>query len=391
MSRIYLSPPQLGKYEAQFVEDAFASNWIAPLGPQVNLFEREVCERVGVPFGLALSSGTAALHLALKSFGVGPGDSVFCSDLTFIASATPICYLGAKPVFIDAEPDTLNMSPEALVRALEDAAGQGKLPKAAIIVDLYGNPARYERLVPLCAQYGVPVVEDAAEALGASRNGRSCASFGQLSVLSFNGNKIITTSGGGMLLSEDSNVIEKARFWATQARERALHYEHREIGYNYRLSNICAAIGRGQLRTLDARIAQKRAVYEAYERAFANSALRMLPVDEHSRSNYWLSVARLASGAPEKIVAALELADIESRPVWKPMHLQPVFSACPFYPHEPGACPVGEEWFAHGICLPSGGALRTEQIARIAEMVLQTITEESDGEEHEENTVCRVH
>jgi pyridoxal phosphate-dependent aminotransferase EpsN len=266
--RIYLSPPHMGEYEQQFVADAFASNWIAPLGPHVDAFEREMADYAGMNGAVALNSGTAAIHLALRYLGVKTGDTVFCSSLTFIGSANPILYLGAEPVFIDSEPESWNMSPLALERAFADASNTGKMPKAVIIVNLYGQSADYERLLPLCEQYDVPVIEDAAESLGATYHGKASGTFGQFGIFSFNGNKIITTSGGGMVMSDDVEALEKMRFWATQARDPARHYQHSELGYNYRLSNVLAAIGRGQLRVLDERVNACRHVFERYVQGF---------------------------------------------------------------------------------------------------------------------------
>ncbi|MBP3685668.1 MAG: DegT/DnrJ/EryC1/StrS family aminotransferase, partial [Clostridia bacterium] len=271
MARLLLSPPYMGGREKAYVNEAFESNWIAPLGPQVTAFEEEVRARVEMPYALATASGTSALHLALKALGVGKGDRVFCSSFTFAASCNPIVYQGAEPVFIDSDPVTLNLSADALSRALADAKREGKLPRAVVVVDLYGRSADFDRILPLCREYGVPVLEDAAEALGATYHGRPCGSFGDLSVLSFNGNKIITTSGGGMVFCREESLRQKMLFWATQAKEPVLHYEHTEIGYNYRLSNVCAAIGRGQLEILDEKLSHRLENHESYRALLADA------------------------------------------------------------------------------------------------------------------------
>lgn len=369
--RIYLSPPHMGPEERTLLLDAFDSNWIAPLGPHVEAFEKELAARVQLPHAAALSSGTAALHLALQMLGVGPGDDVVVSSLTFAASANPIRYLGARPVFIDSEGETWNMSPDLLEEELEDRRRLGRaMPKAVVTVDLYGQCANYTRLEPLCEKYGVPLVEDAAEALGASWQGRPAGSFGAMGVFSFNGNKIITTSGGGMLVSREQRFIDTARFLATQARDPAPHYQHSHIGYNYRLSNLLAAVGRGQLRVLDERIAARRKNRELYEAAFKGvDGIRFMPIDARGTCNGWLTVVvidpKAFGSSREDIRLALEKENIESRPVWKPMHLQPVFAECPV---RGGA--LSEAIFADGLCLPSGSSLTRPQHERVVQLIL---------------------
>ncbi|MDP3499193.1 MAG: DegT/DnrJ/EryC1/StrS family aminotransferase [Myxococcales bacterium] len=361
----------MGPEERTLLLDAFDSNWIAPLGPHVEAFEKELAARAQLPHAAALSSGTAALHLALQMLGVGPGDDVVVSSLTFAASANPIRYLGARPVFIDSEGETWNMSPDLLEEELEERRRLGRpMPKAVVTVDLYGQCANYTRLEPLCQKYGVPLVEDAAEALGASWQGRPAGSFGAMGVFSFNGNKIITTSGGGMLVAREQRYIDMARFLATQARDPAPHYQHSHIGYNYRLSNLLAAVGRGQLRVLDERIAARRKNRELYEAAFMGvEGIRFMPIDARGTCNGWLTVVVIdpkAFGASrEDIRLALEKENIESRPVWKPMHLQPVFAECPV---RGGA--LSEAIFADGLCLPSGSSLTRPQHERVVQLIL---------------------
>ena len=381
--RIYLSPPHMSGYEQEYIAEAFASNWIAPLGPQVEAFEREVADYVGVKAALAVSSGTAAIHLALRLLGVGAGDVVFCSSLTFIGSANPILYQGAVPVFIDSEPASWNMSPAALERALAAAAAAGRLPRAVVVVNLYGQSADYSRILPLCEKYGVPVVEDAAESLGAVYGGRKSGSWGRLGVFSFNGNKIITTSGGGMLISDDVEAIEKARFWAAQARDPAPHYQHSEMGYNYRLSNVLAAIGRGQLKVLEERVEARRRVFDFYYRALSGvRGLEFMPELPGSRSTRWLTVLTVDPAAcgvtAREIIAALEEENIESRPVWKPMHLQPLFAGCAYYPHREGES-VSDYLFEHGLCLPSGSSMTEADLERVAECIFELLRARGRG------------
>ncbi len=369
MARVYLSPPHMGRQELELVREAFASNWIAPLGPQVDAFERELAAAVGVPHAAALSSGTAALHLALELVGVGPGDEVLCSDLTFVAAANAIAYRGARPTFIDAEPGSWNLDPALLAEELAERRKRNRLPKALVAVDLYGQSADWQPILASCEEHGVAVVEDAAEALGASYRGRSVGGFGRVGVFSFNGNKIITTSGGGMLVSADRRLVERARFLASQARDPAPHYEHSQIGYNYRLSNLLAAVGRGQLRLLDERVAARRAVFERYRRLLGElPGLEFMPEAGYGRASRWLTCLTLDAerfGADrERVRLALEAEDVEARPVWKPMHLQPVWQHCPMVG---GA--VGERLFDDGLCLPSGSALTGDDVERIAGIV----------------------
>lgn len=369
MPRVYLSPPHMGPDERGLLLEAFDSNWIAPLGPHVEAFEREVAQRAGVAHAAALSSGTAALHLGLKLLGVGPGDEVVVSSLTFSATANPVAYLGATPVFLDAEPTSWNLDPALLEEELAAAAKRGKLPRAVVAVDLYGQCADYQRLEAACAKHGVPLLEDAAEALGATYQGRPAGSFGALAAFSFNGNKIITTSGGGMLVGQAKEPIERARFLSTQARDPAPHYQHSQLGYNYRLSNLLAAVGRGQLRVLDQRIAARRANRRFYEEALRGlDGLDFMPLSPKGEWNGWLTVitvdpARFGA-TREQLRLALEQQDIESRPVWKPMHLQPVFKDCRV---RGGA--VSARAFELGLCLPSGSSLGAADRARVVELI----------------------
>lgn len=368
--RIYLSSPTMHGEELQFVNEAFDTNWVAPLGPHVNAFEKELAAYVNTGHAAALSAGTAAIHLALKLAGVKAGDTVFASTLTFSATCNPICYEGAKPVFIDAEPDTWNMSPDALRRAFE------KYPqtKVVIVANLYGVPAKLNEILEICEEYGAILIEDAAESLGATYKGKQTGTFGKYGIFSFNGNKIITTSGGGMLVSESEEDMNKARFLATQAREPERHYEHKEIGYNYRMSNVLAGIGRGQLLHLDEHIAKKKAIYMAYKDAFAEiPAITMNPYDESCMEpNYWLSCITIDADSPVKpldIMVLLEKENIESRPIWKPMHLQPVFAGCDYFSHYEDGSSVSEDVFNRGVCLPSDIKNTPEEMAKIIEMI----------------------
>lgn len=371
-SRIWLSPPHLGARERALVADAFDSNWIAPLGPHVDGFEKELGQVCGVPHVAALSSGTAALHLALQLVGVGPGDEVLVSTLTFSASANPIVYLGAKPVFVDATRESWNIDPALVAEELDRAARAGKLPKAVIAVDLYGQCCDYDPLRAACDRHGVALVEDAAEALGATYMGRPAGSFGDLAILSFNGNKIITTSGGGALLSTRKDWIDRARFLSTQARDPAPHYEHSTIGYNYRMSNLLAAVGRGQLEVLSDRVERRRAHNAAYRADLAElPGLSFLPEAPYGTSNCWLScitIDPVRFGATrEDLRLALDRENIESRPVWKPMHLQPVFRDCRVIGGE-----VARDLFDNGLCLPSGSSMSDDDRARVVEVVRAT-------------------
>jgi dTDP-4-amino-4,6-dideoxygalactose transaminase len=355
--------------EETLVAEAFATNWIAPLGPHVDAFEREFADAVGARHAAALSSGTAALHLALLLADVGPGDEVFVSTLTFSASVNPILYCGASPVFVDAEPGSWNMDPELLAEALEAHARQGRLPKAVVVVHLYGQCADLDPIVAACERHGVALIEDAAEALGASYRGRAPGTFGRSGIFSFNGNKIITTSGGGMLVSDDGDLVAHARKLATQARDPAPHYQHSEIGFNYRLSNVLAGIGRAQLRVLDDRVAARRAVFERYrERLGDLPGVRFMPEAAWGRHTRWLTCLTIDPDefgtTREHLRILLEADNIEARPVWKPMHLQPVFSR---FPRHGGS--VAEALFEDGLCLPSGSNLERGDQDRICEIV----------------------
>lgn len=375
--KIYLSPPHMSGQEIEFIKEAFASNWIAPCGPHQEAFEQETAEFIGVKGAVAVSSGTAAIHLALRLCDVGPGDVVFCSSLTFIGSATPIIFLGATPVFIDSEPASWNMSPTALENAFAAAEFEGKPPRAVLVVNLYGQCADYDSLKPICDRHQAPLIEDAAESLGASYKGRSSGTLGQFGILSFNGNKIITTSGGGMLLSDDSVALEKARYWATQARDPALHYEHSEIGYNYRMSNILAGIGRGQLKVLKDRVQSRREIFDRYFQALNGiEGVEFMPESRDGKSNRWLTVLTLdkhCKANPQEIIDRLNAEDIEARPVWKPLHLQPVFQGHPYYPHEPGNS-FSDQVFQAGLCLPSGSNLGKEDQHRIIQIIRNALT-----------------
>jgi dTDP-4-amino-4,6-dideoxygalactose transaminase len=365
---ILLSTPHMGDAERGYVEEAFRTNWIAPLGPNVDAFEREFAEIVGIRCAAAVSTGTAAIHLALRMLDVGPGDRVFCSTLTFAASANPIVYQGGEPVFIDSDPASWNMSSDALAEAFRWAERTNKLPKAVIIVNLYGQSADMNALMQICNQYDVPVIEDAAESLGARYRGRASGTFGKLGVYSFNGNKIITTSSGGMLVSDDPGLIEKARFLSTQARDAAVHYQHSEIGYNYRMSNVLAGIGRGQLRVLNERVLARRAIFQRYCQALADiESIAWMPEPEWGYSTHWLSACtldpKLSRLTPGEMISKLAAEMIEARPLWKPMHLQPVFRECAYFPH--GAESVSDGLFARGLCLPSGSNMSPQNLDRV--------------------------
>lgn len=367
--RIYLSSPTMNGKEKDYIEEAFATNWVAPLGPNVNEFEKELADYVGVSHAVALASGTAAIHLALKAIGIGRGDIVFCSSLTFSATCNPITYEGGIPVFIDSEEATWNMDPEALRKAFK------KYPqvKAVIVVNLYGTPAKLDEILAICNEHKVPLIEDAAESLGATYHGKQTGTFGKFGIFSFNGNKIITTSGGGMLVSEDGAAIEKTRFWATQAREKERHYEHKEIGYNYRMSNIVAGIGRGQLQSLDDFKKLKKKLRDTYRKAFEDIAdISFNPIPAECDPNYWLTCITLDEDSkvkPLDILIALEKENIESRPIWKPMHLQPVYKTCDFISTSEDPLGVSGRIFSQGVCLPSDIKNTDEDMERITGIV----------------------
>ncbi|MEZ4529095.1 MAG: DegT/DnrJ/EryC1/StrS family aminotransferase [Desulfobacterales bacterium] len=378
--RIFLSPPHMGGEELCFVHEAFDSNYIAPLGPQVNAFEREFCELTGIPHAAALASGTAAMHLALRILGIKPGDEVFASTLTFIGSVSPATFLGATPVFIDADRISWNMNPDLLAEELERCRKQGKLPKAVIPTDLYGQCADYDRIKKICDPYDIPVIVDAAEACGALYKGKHAGFGAKAAVFSFNGNKIITTSGGGMLASHDKALTDQARFLSQQARDPAPHYEHTQIGYNYRMSNIVAAIGRGQLRVLEERVKAKRKIFDYYKNALQNiPGIEFMPEASYGKANRWLTVILITPeifrADREMVRLALDAENIESRPVWKPMHMQPVFgthnNAKENYPARSVRGEVAEDFFERGLCLPSGTAMTDEEMDRIVSTILK--------------------
>jgi dTDP-4-amino-4,6-dideoxygalactose transaminase len=371
VSRVYLSPPDVGAEERRLLLEALDSGWIAPLGPHVDMFEDELARRVGVPHAVALSSGTAALHLALLLVGVGPGDDVLVPTFTFVATANAATYIGARPVLVDCDAQTWQLAPDLVAQELRERAQRGELPRAVVSVDLYGQCADYGRLVPLCEQYGVPLVEDAAEALGASYRGAPAGSFGAAAVFSFNGNKIITTSGGGMLVSRDGELAGRARHLATQAREPEAHYEHVDLGFNYRMSNLLAALGVAQLRGLDRRIERRRVVNEAYRAALGViPGIRFMPRADYGEPNNWLTCIvvdpEVFGATPEDIRLALEAHDIEARPTWKPLHLMPLFARTPVVGGD-----VAAGIFAQGLCLPSGSTLTDTDLGRVVEVIEQ--------------------
>lgn len=368
--KIWLSSPHMGEAEQEFVRQAFETNWIAPLGPNVNGFEQDLQLFLGNDSHVAaLSSGTAGLHLGLVLLGVTAGDEVICQSMTFSATANPITYLGAVPVFVDSEPDTWNMSPALLEEAIKDRIANGKKPKAIIPVHLYGMPAKIHEIVAVARRYDIPVLEDAAEALGSSVNGRKCGTFGDIAVLSFNGNKIITTSGGGALVAADEQVVKEARFLATQARDEAPHYQHSRIGYNYRMSNLCAGVGRGQMLVLADRIKKRRSIYNWYHVMLKDrKGISFCAEPVGYFSNRWLTTIvvdpEAAGLSREELRLAFEQANIETRPLWKPMHMQPVFEGAPFYGDG-----TSEQLFANGLCLPSGSNLTDEEMKRISAVI----------------------
>lgn len=370
-SKIWLSSPHMGGREQQFIQEAFAENWVAPLGPNVNGFESDLQQYLGQGVQVAaLSAGTAALHVALIACGVGYGDEVICQSMTFSASANPIAYQGATPVFVDSEPSTWNICPVALREAIEDRIAKGKKPKAIIVVHLYGMPAALDEILAIAHEFEIPVIEDAAEALGSTYKGRACGTFGRFGVLSFNGNKIITTSGGGALVCHSTADKDKAVFLSTQARDEAPHYQHSHIGYNYRMSNICAGIGRGQMEVLPQRVAARREMQAFYQQLLADTpgvTVFAEPTADYF-ANHWLSAIlidpEIAGTTREQVRLALLEENIESRPLWKPMHLQPVFAEAPYY-----GGTVAEHLFNNGLCLPSGSNLSDADRDRIASVL----------------------
>ena len=375
MDRIYLSPPHLGRHELNYLHKAVEDNWVAPAGPNLTGFEADLCAFTGVGHAVALHSGTAAIHLGLRLLGVGTGDEVLCPSFTFVATANPISYCGATPVFVDSEADTWNMCPVRLREAITDRLRLGKKLKALLLVHLYGMPAKLDELLAIAQEFGLPVLEDAAEALGSRYQGRPLGSFGEVSVVSFNGNKILTTSGGGALLTNRADYAAKALFWATQAKDAAPHYQHSEVGYNYRLSNLLAGIGRGQMELLEDRVKRRREIFAWYKENLGGlPGLAVAPATElpGSRANRWLTTVLLnpaepkdgasqTSATPESLRQHLEARNIESRPLWKPLHQQPLFAEVPMYG---GA--VCEDLFARGLCLPSGTAMTDEDQQRVA-------------------------
>ncbi len=369
--RIYLSSPTMHGEEQKYVQEAFDTNWVAPLGPNVNAFEQEIAAYTGCGHAAALSAGTAAIHMALKLLHVERGDVVFVSDLTFSASCNPIIYENGTPVFIDSEPDTWNMSPQALRRAFEKYPH----PKAVICVHLYGTPAKLDEIMAICEEHQVPLVEDAAESLGSTYRGRHTGTFGKYGIYSFNGNKIITTSGGGMFVSAEEAAAKRVTFFATQSRDTARHYQHSEIGYNYRMSNVTAGIGRGQLLHLEEHKKRKQEIYRQYQAAFADvPEISMNPLNPDGDANCWLSgmlIAKESKVTPDMVMDALEEINAESRPIWKPMHMQPVFAGEDFMPHYEDGRSVGEDVFARGLCLPSDIKNTDEDM----ELIIRTVRE----------------
>ena len=382
--RLYLSPPHLGRHELNYVHKAIEDNWVAPAGPNITGFEADICAAVGVAHAVALSSGTAAIHLGLILLGVGPGDEVLCPSFTFVATANPVVYLGATPVFVDSEAETWNICPKRLREAILDRLAKGRKPKALILVHLYGMPARLPEILALAQEFDIPILEDAAEALGARFEGQPLGGFGRVGVFSFNGNKILTTSGGGALVTNDPALAEKARFLATQAKDDAPYYQHSETGYNYRLSNILAGIGRGQMELLDERVKRRREIFAWYREHLAGLpglAVALAPEPAGSRANRWLTTILLdpeepregisqPRATPETLRLHLETRNIESRPLWKPLHLQPLFAAAPMYG---GA--VCADLFARGLCLPSGTAMGEGELRRVQEALAEALAE----------------
>jgi dTDP-4-amino-4,6-dideoxygalactose transaminase len=365
VERVWLSSPHMGEMEKVYVAEAFATNWVAPLGPNVDAFEKQLAEYVGVKGALSLSSGTGAIHLALKILGIKRDEVVLCQSFTFAASAFPITYCDATPVFVDSENETWNMDPVLLEHAIKDQLARGKKPAAIMLVHLYGMPAQMDKISRIAEEYKIPLIEDAAEALGSSYKGKACGSFGNIGILSFNGNKIITTSGGGALTSNDERIVSKARYLATQAREPVPYYLHKEIGFNYRLSNVLAGIGRGQMEVLPERIEKRREIFEFYKRELASLGnIKFFDEPEGSFSNRWLTTIvfdkSLGEGINEKVRLELEKENIETRALWKPLHQQPVFESCEAYNNG-----VADELFATGLCLPSGSNISGESLEKV--------------------------
>jgi len=375
-NKILLSTPHMGDMEKTYVSKAFSTNWVAPIGPNLDAFEIELANKMQVRYAVAVSSGTAAIHLALKVLGVEANDIVFCSSFTFIASANPIIYLGAKPVFIDSDEDTWNMSPSALKRAFLDAESKGKLPKAVVVVNLYGQSANYQKICEICDHYQVAIVEDAAESLGATYNDRYSGTIGRIGIYSFNGNKIITTSGGGMLVTNEKELADKAKFLSTQAREPVPWYEHKEVGYNYRMSNILAGVGLGQLKVLDKRVEARRNVFERYVELLSNSPeIKWMPEANFGQSTRWLSTAQIdLPGINILLITKILLSHgIECRQVWKPLHLQPIFKKYKYFTHAKNGNSICDNLFKNGICLPSSSHLTIEQQRRVADSLKSAI------------------
>jgi dTDP-4-amino-4,6-dideoxygalactose transaminase len=369
-NKIWLSSPHMGGNEMKYIQEAFDTNWIAPLGPNVTSFENELGEYLKVKHVAALTSGTSAIHLALIILGIKPGDEVISSSFTFSATVNPIAYQGAIPVLIDSEEDSWNMNPELLEKAILDRMEKGKMPKAIIVVHLYGMPAKIGEVMAIANKFNIPVIEDAAEALGSKVGNKACGTFGDIGILSFNGNKIITTSGGGALVSDNINYVNQARFLATQARDKAPHYQHSQIGYNYRMSNVLAGIGRGQLEVISERIAKRRSNFEFYENRLKKfKGITFLDEKLPAFSNRWLTTILIDSALSggitcQKIHETLEKDNIETRPLWKPMHLQPIFEKCPSYLNG-----VSENLFINGLCLPSGSNLSPDDLERVADQI----------------------
>lgn len=374
MEKVWLSSPHIGDKEQEYVNEAFLTNWLAPLGPNVNEFENQLTEFIGVKGAVSLISGTAALHLALIALGVKEDDIVLCQSFTFAASAFPICYLKANPVFIDSEENTWNIDPELLEKSIKENISQGKKPAAIVIVHLYGMPAKMTELEQIASNYNIPIIEDAAEALGSSYGNKKCGSFGKIGILSFNGNKIITTSGGGALLSDDENIVKQVRHLSAQSKEAATYYLHKEVGYNYRMSNICAGIGRGQLEVLEKRVEKRRRNFEIYKSGLEGiKGIRFIDEPLNSYSNRWLTTILFdekvfGQAMNEKIRIELERHNIESRPLWKPLHQQPIFSNCKSYING-----VSDKLFNSGLCLPSGSNIDDNKIEDIVTIIKKSL------------------